>query len=238
MRDLRATGAGCGAVMAVEGSTGVAMITTIEGGENTIVVAAGANVAVTREAIEAAWPVIARAGMVLVQLEIPMEAVVEVVRRCAEAGVPVMLDPAPAGELPEAVLRGVTWLTPNETEATVLCGEDVAGADVATMERVAGKLMRMGARNVAIKLGGRGVYVMTPEAHGPVPAFAVRVTDTTAAGDCFNGAFAVALLSGSEVMEAARFAAAAAALSTTRSGALPSMPSMEEVRALLEASGD
>ena len=237
MRDLRATGAGCGAVTEVEGSTGVAVITTATGGENTIVLAAGANAAMTREAIEAAWPVIAGAGMVLLQLEIPMDAVAEVVRRCAEARVPVMLDPAPAGELPEDVLRGVTWLTPNETEARALCGEELAGADMVAMERVAAKLTGRGTRNVAIKLGGRGVYVMTPGGQGLVPAFAVDVQDTTAAGDCFNGAFAVALLSGSEVMEAARFAGAAASLSTTRAGALPSMPSMAEVREFLASAG-
>ncbi len=236
-RDLKATGAGCEAVVEVEGSTGVAMITTIQGGENTIVIAAGANAAMTVEAMEAAWPVIAAAGMVLMQLEIPMETVAALGSRCAEAGIPVMLDPAPARALPRELLRAITWLTPNEAEARVLCGEDLAVADAVALERAAGKLMEMGARNVAIKLGGRGVYVRTPEGHGVVPAFAVRVTDTTAAGDCFNGAFAVALLSGSEVMEAARFAAAAAAISTTRAGALPSMPSMEAVRELLEASG-
>ena len=235
-RDLQAAGAGCGAVMEVEGGTGVAVITTVAGGENTIVLAAGANAAMTREVIEVVWPLLAGAGMVLLQLEIPMEAVTEVVRRCAEAAVPVMLDPAPARELPRELLRGVTWLTPNETEARVLCDEDLANADEIAMERTARKLMAMGAQNVAMKLGRRGVYVVTPEVQGLVPAFAVGVRDSTAAGDCFNGAFAVALLSGSEVMEAARFAAAAAALSTTRAGALPSMPRMEEVRELLKAT--
>ncbi len=232
-RDLEAAGAGCGAVMEVEGSTGVAVITTTASGENTIVLAAGANGAMDSAAVEGAWPVIAGAGMVLLQLEIPLETVMEVARRCAAAGVPVMLDPAPARELPEELLRAVTWLTPNETEARELEGIDLAEAGDEGMERAAGRLMAKGARNVALKLGGRGVYVATEERRGLVPAFAVEVCDTTAAGDCFNGAFAVALLEGAEVMEAARFACAAAALSTTRAGALPSMPTRAEVEGSL-----
>jgi len=232
-QELEATGAGCEGVMAVEGSTGVAVITTVEGGENTIVIAAGANGAMGVEAIEAAWPVIAEAGMVLLQMEIPMEAVMAVAERCAAAGVPVMLDPAPARELPGELLRLVTWLTPNETEARVLCGEELTGADEERLGRAAERLMARGVRNVAIKLGGRGVYVATAEVRVLVPAFAVEVRDTTAAGDCFNGAFAVTLLDGAEVREAARFAVGAAALSTTRTGALPSMPVKEEVVELL-----
>ena len=144
-----------------------------------------------------------------------------------------MLDPAPARELPEELLRAVTWLTPNETEARMLCGIAMEDASEAVLDSAAAKLMAMGARNVAIKLGGRGVYVVTAKARGLVPALAVEVVDTTAAGDCFNGAFAVALLGESEVMEATRFAVAAAALSTTRAGALPSMPRRAEVEALL-----
>lgn len=232
-RDLEATGAGCAEVKEVEGSTGVAVITTVSGGENTIVLAAGANEAVDGEAVEAAWPVIAAAGMVLLQLEVPLETVLAVARRCVTARVPVMLDPAPARELPEELLRAVTWLTPNETEARVLCGNSME--DDAGVERGAEQLMAMGAGNVALKLGQRGVYVMTAETRGLVPAFAVEVVDTTAAGDCFNGAFAVALLRGLEVMEAARYAVAAAGLSTTRAGALPSMPAGAEVEALLGA---
>ena len=232
-RDLAATGAGCDAVRAVEGSTGVAVITTVAGGENTIVITSGANGAMDVTAVEAAWPVIAVAGMVLLQLEIPLETVVEVARRCAAAGGPMMLDPAPARDLPEELLRSVTWLTPNETEAEVLCGEELTEAPEEVLERAAGKLMRMGARNVAIKLGRRGVYVATADERELVPGFAVKVVDTTAAGDCFNGAFAVALLEGKAVMEAARFACAAAAVSTTRVGALPSMPGRSEVEKLL-----
>ena len=234
-RDLEATGAGCEAVRVVEGSTGVAVITTVAGGENTIVLAAGANGAVDAAAIEAVWPVIAGAGMVLLQLEISLETVVAVAGRCAAAGVPVMLDPAPARELPEELLRAVTWLTPNETEAQRLGGFSLE--EEAPIERGAERLMRMGARNVAIKLGERGVYVATPDERGLVPAFAVSVKDTTAAGDCFNGALGVALLEGRPVMEAARFACVAAALSTTRAGALPSLPTRAEVEGLLAAQG-
>ena len=104
-RDLQAAGAGCGAVTEVEGSTGVAVITTVAGGENTIVLAAGANGAMDVAAVQAAWPVISGAGMVLLQLEIPLDTVMEVARRCMATGVPVMLDPAPARPLPEELLR-------------------------------------------------------------------------------------------------------------------------------------
>ncbi len=230
-REVEATGAGCGAVETAEGSTGVAVITTVAGGENTIVIAAGANGVMDVAAVEAAWPVIRGAGMVLLQLEIPLETVVEVARRCAAAGVPVMLDPAPVRELPEELLRAVTWLTPNETEARMLCGVEME--DDAAMEQGAERLLATGVGNVALKLGGRGVYVATPDKRELVPGFATEVVDTTAAGDCFNGAFAVLLLEGAEVMEAARFACAAAALSTTRAGALPSMPTRDEVQSLL-----
>ena len=232
-RDLQATGAGWGAVREVEGSTGVAVITTVAGGENTIVIAAGANGAMDIAAMEAAWPLIAGAGMVLLQLEIPLETVMEVARRCEGAGVPVMLDPAPARELPEELLRAVTWLTPNETEARVSCGLAMEDASDAVLDAATGKLMARGVRNVLLKLGRRGAYVATAAGRGLVPAFAVEVEDTTAAGDCFNGAFAVALLEGEPVMAAARFACAAAALSTTRVGALPSMPTRAEVEGLL-----
>ena len=162
-RDLEATGAGCGAVTEVDGSSGVAAITTVAGGENTIVIAAGANEAMDVAAVEAAWPVIASAGMVLLQLEIPLETVMEVARRCAAAGVPVMLDPAPARALSEELLRSVRWLTPNETEAEVLCGVSLRDASEAALDDAASRLMAMGAWGVALKLGGRGVYVATAD---------------------------------------------------------------------------
>ena len=161
-----------------------------------------------------------RASMILVQLETPLEAVVRLAEQAWEAKAPLMLDPAPARPLPEALLSRTTWLTPNETEAQILLGRvniDPAAA--------AEKLLAMGVRNVALKLGSQGVFLAGRDCPAQqVPAFTVKAVDTTAAGDCFNAAFAVALTRGKPPAVAARYAAAAAAISVTRAGAQPSLP--------------
>jgi ribokinase len=167
--------------------------------------------------------------MILVQLETPLEAVMRLAEQAWEAKTPLMLDPAPARPLPELLLSRTSWLTPNETEAQTLLGRvHIEPAEAAE------KLLRMGVRNVALKLGSQGVFLAGRDCpQQRVPAFAVEVVDTTAAGDCFNAAFAVALTRGKAPAEAARYAAAAAAISVTRAGAQPSLPSAAEVEAFL-----
>jgi ribokinase len=216
----------------VHGPSGNALITVAAGGQNTIVVTPGANAALRPENLDADRATLRDASMVLVQLETPLETVERLAAICAAAGVPLMLDPAPARALSAALLRQVTWLTPNQTEAAQLLGEP----ELRDPAEAAQRLLAMGVKNVALKLGERGVFLTGQDvAAVHVPGFPVTPVDTTAAGDCFNGAFAVALMQGMVPVEAARFACAAAALSTTRAGAQPSMPRREDVLQMLGA---
>jgi len=166
--------------------------------------------------------------MVLCQLEIPMDTLVYTLDFCAQAGVPVMLDPAPAADLPEAIWRQVAWFTPNETEAEHYVGDGMSA------EETAKRLLAKGLRGVALKRGAEGAYVAIAGGRAEwVRPFKVDAVDTVAAGDCFNGAFAVALLEDKDPWDAARFAGAASAISVTRRGAAVSMPSRAEVDAFL-----
>jgi ribokinase len=136
--------------------------------------------------------------------------------------------------LPPEVLRRVSWITPNETEAQILTGGRVSALSRPDPEDLARRLLALGAKNVLLKLGERGAYVATDEGmRAAIPAYVVEAVDTTAAGDAFNGAFAVALARGASALEAAQFATAAAAISVTRYGALPSMPTQAEVEAFM-----
>ena len=230
---LKTAGVGTRAVQTVEGPCGVAHISRADNGENSIIVISGANRSVTASYMDAHQQLVQSAQMILVQLETPMDAVLRLAEHAAAANVPLMLDPAPAAPLPEALVKQTTWLTPNETEAQVLLGRVHSEP-----EEAAEKLLRMGARNVALKLGAQGVFLAgrdcTPQR---IPGFAVQAVDTTAAGDCFNAAFAVALTRNQPPAEAARYAAAAAAISVTRVGAQPSLPTGAEVEAFLSQAG-
>ena len=226
---LEAAGVDTHAVQMVGGPCGVAHIARADNGENSIIVVAGANRLLSAAYIDTHLAAVQRSSMILVQLETPLEAVVHLAEQAWEAKVGLMLDPAPARPLPEALLRHTTWLTPNETEAQTLLGRvniDPAAA--------AEKLLAMGVQNVALKLGSQGVFLAGRDcAAQQVPAFKVEAVDTTAAGDCFNAAFAVALTRGNPPAVAARYASAAAAISVTRAGAQPSLPTSSEVEAFL-----
>lgn len=212
----------------VEGASGVAIILS-GGGNNMIVVAPGANDALTAGAIDKS----AFAGIrfVLAQLETPLDGVMEIARSARAVGAVFILDPAPARALPSELLAQVDWLTPNESEACTLLGLKSLGAP----DEMARRLKALGSRGVVLKMGGQGA-VLLGEDDTPVtiPAHKVAVADTTAAGDAFNGAFAVALSEGKSPLEAVRFAMAAAAISVTRHGAQPAMASRAEIDALLE----
>jgi ribokinase len=218
------------AVSVSKGSSGVAVILVAASGENSIVVVPGANAHVSPADLDAHVEIIRGAGMVLAQLEIPLETVLHLAAICEREGVPLMLDPAPARELPPELLHRTTWFTPNETEAAAYTHTQPGAENAAT----AHALMEQGIAGVVLKLGARGAYLATHDGEAyTVASFPVKAVDTTAAGDCFNGSFAVALLSGSKPQEAARFAAAASAISVTRAGAQPSMPTLAEVKTLL-----
>jgi ribokinase len=226
--NLKHAGVGTDAVKRVEGPSGVAPILVADNGENSIVVVPGANGKVDSAYVDRHAALIRSAGMVLCQFELPMETVSYTLALCAEAGVPVMLDPAPAASLPDPVWNQVAWLTPNETEAAFYLHEDAKPEDAAQ------HLLARGLKGVVLKRGAEGSYIAVAGGRAAlVPAFKVDAIDTVGAGDCFNGAFAVALLEGKDPWTAARFASAAAAISVTRRGAQASMPSRAEVDAFL-----
>ena len=233
---LAAAGVDVGAVQSVPGPSGVALITTAASGENNIVVVPGANGLLTPNSIEQARPLLESAGYILVQLEIPLETVEFLGSFAEQRRIPLMLDPAPARELPKELLKKVTWLTPNESEAEILVKKKINKDADDSVYEAADELIRLGPQNVVLKLGSRGCLIAERgQAKEFVAAFPVNAVDTTAAGDAFNGAFAVELVRGQSARESARFACAAAAISVTRAGAQPSMHTRQEVEAFLRA---
>jgi len=232
---LERAGVDVSAVATSEGASGVALIVVSDTGSNAIVVVPGANGLLTPEDIDTNIATIRSAGMVLTQLEIPMETTLHLASICEREGVDLMLDPAPARDLPPGLLAGIAWLTPNETEAAFYVHEAAEDHSAIDSAATAQRLLDLGAGNVVLKLGSKGAYVAaSSQPHTLVPSFEVKAIDTTAAGDCFNGAFAVGLMKGKGAVASAQFAAAAAALSVTRAGAQPSMPSLAEVEQLLQ----
>jgi ribokinase len=177
--------------------------------------------------VAAARALFAPGAILLVQLESPLGAVRAAVARAGAAGMRVILNPAPARPLPDALLRRVDFLTPNEHEAGALTGVRVDGERAAA--RAAQQLRRRGVRCVIVTLGARGAFVASDEHRVLVPPFRVRAVDTTGAGDVFNGALAVALAEGRALLEAVRFGQAAAAISVTRCGAQSSAPARAEI---------
>ena len=210
----------------VEGASGVAIIMS-GGGNNMIVVAPGANDALTADVIDKS--AFAGVRFVLAQLETPLEGVIKAARLARAQGAVFILDPAPARALPPELLNNVDWLTPNESEACLLLGLKELGDPL----QAARQLKALGPRGVVLKLGGQGVVLLENDQPVPVPARKVAVLDTTAAGDAFNGAFAVALSEGKAPLEAVKFASAAAAISVTRHGAQPAMASRGEIDGML-----
>jgi ribokinase len=213
--------------------SGVALIFVGSDGENSIAVAGGANQQLSRRDVAAARGLITRARILLLQLETPLQTVAAAARLARRAGVDVILNPAPACPLPDALLRDVSLLTPNETEASLLTGCRVSG--ITSAAKAARILLARGVATVIITLGARGAFVATGELAQLVPGFRVKAVDTTAAGDVFNGALAVRLAEGSALLEAVRFAHAAAAISVTRPGAQPSIPNRREILSMLRS---
>jgi ribokinase len=211
--------------------SGVALIIVDDQGENSIAVASGANGNLSVSDVEAAAEDIKNAGIVLMQLETPIETIEAAAALAVKNGVQVILNPAPAQPLSDALLQHITILTPNETEAEMLTG--IAVQDEADAEKAAQALIDKGVTSVIITLGAAGAYVYSDEFKGMVPGFIVNPVDTTAAGDTFNGTLAVALAEGKALTEAVTFANAAAAISVTTLGAQPSAPSRDSVEKFL-----
>ena len=210
--------------------SGVALITVDSKAENSIVVASGANADVTVSDIDSVADIIKSSGILLLQLEIPMDAVVRAAEIAFEAGVQVVLNPAPATSLPAELLKCVSILIPNETEASAISGIDINNLETASA--AAERLKGMGVREVIITMGSRGSMVCDGECTF-VPAVKVNAVDTTAAGDTFCGGVCVALSEGKALSEAVKFATAASSIAVQRPGAQDSVPSRCEVDKLL-----
>jgi ribokinase len=212
-----------------EGSSGIAVISVSAKGENSIIVTPGANWDVSPADLEHHRNVIRDAGIVLAQLEIPMKTVECLAQMCARENVPLVLDPAPACKLPETMFKQIAWLTPNQTEAMFFLNGAEAGAAF-DAQALARELLQMGVHGVVLKMGENGALVANSESSvTALRAFQVKAIDTTAAGDAFNGGFAVGLMKGMSPSESAGFATAVAGVSVTRPGAQPSMPTLKEV---------
>jgi len=233
---LEQAGVDISGVPTSESSSGVALIVVSERGENSIVLAPGANSKVTPADIDANISILRSAGMVLAQLEIPLQTVEYLARVCAREGVPLILDPAPALELPPDIFKDIAWFTPNQTEAAFYLGDQLAESKQQSPAEMAKTLLSKGCRGVVLKMGADGSYLGSQAGVGSfVPAFSVNAIDTTAAGDAFNAGFATALMLGKSPLDGAVFAAAVAAISVTRTGAQPSMPCMAEVEEFIRS---
>ena len=211
--------------------SGTALITVDKKAQNSIVVAPGANWKLSPSDIKRAESAIKSAACVVLQQEIPEETVECAISLAFAHKVPVILNPAPARKINKAVIKKVYLLNPNETEAQFLTGVKITSEKSA--KAAAKKLLRLGAANVIITLGSRGVFAAGRGFEMPVPAFKVKAIDTTAAGDTFTGGFAAAFVSGKDFYECVRFASAAAALCVTKKGAQSSVPYRKEVEQFL-----
>ena len=220
----------CQAVSTVEDSSGVALIVVDDNSQNAIVIVAGANGALTPEVIDRFDAVLQAADVIICQLEVPDATVGHALKRGRELVKTVILNPAPASRpLPADWYAAIDYLIPNESEASALSGLPVDS--LSTAETAAARLIAMGAGKVIITLGSQGSLFADGKRFEHFPASKVKAVDTTAAGDTFVGGFAAALAAGKSEVEAIRFGQVAAALSVTRAGAQPSIPTLSDVQA-------
>lgn len=229
---LRANGVDISGVTVIPGPSGVALITVDRAGENTIIVVPGANGAIDDD-LARLDRALDGARVLLLQLETPLAAVIEAAQLARRRGITVVLDPAPAQQLPDELYPQIDIITPNETETAVLVG--IAPATEALAAQAAALLLARGVGCAIIKRSDKGVYVASAQQQLHLPPFAVRAIDTVAAGDAFNGGLAAALAESRPLAEAARWGAAAGAIAVTRAGAQPALPTRAEVLALLDA---
>ncbi|MHA6260808.1 ribokinase [Sporosarcina sp. CAU 1771] len=216
--NLTSKGVSVGGVQSV-GMTGQAIIQVSEEGENAIVLFPGANFFITPGQVEQSTSTIEESDLLLLQLEIPLDAVEKAAEIAHEKGVKVILNPAPARDLPDSLLSKVSILTPNETELEILTG--ISGTSEAELKKACGQLIEKGVQAVVVTLGSKGSFYMTANESDFVSAEVVKVKDTTGAGDAFNGALAVGLCKGETLRESIQFASKVAAYVVTKSGAQP-----------------
>ncbi len=211
-------------------ATGIAMIPVAADGENAIVVASGANMQVSEEDVNQARPLMREADILLVQLECPLETVTAAVELAKAYDVPVVFNPAPAQPLSKALLNDLDYLTPNQSELMRLTGES-------DIDQAIQKLKDWGVKKLILTLGANGARVITQDMDEHLPSFEVTAVDTTAAGDAFNGALAVALAEGQPLLDAVWMGMAAGALAATKRGAQTSLPTRDAVNDFLQSHG-
>lgn len=211
----------------VNTETGNAMITVDNNGNNTIIVYGGANKCVNKEIIDKNEDAIIKADFVIFQLEIPIETVEYGIELAKKHNTKVILNPAPAKIFSDNILRNVDIITPNETELVIISGEN-------DLKLGARKLLESGVKEVIVTIGEKGSYYLSNEKEILSESIKVKAIDTTAAGDSFNGALAVAICEGKCIEEALEFSNVVGALTTTKSGAEKSLPYREEVNKILE----
>ncbi|MFK9092995.1 ribokinase [Bacillus salipaludis] len=212
-----------------EGSTGQAIIQVSDSGENSIVLFPGANFLVTPDQIDQEYNVIRNSDVLLLQLEIPLESVEKAIQVAANFEKIIILNPAPAKELPDSLLKKVSLLTPNETELALLTGIEPSSEE--KLMEACKFLLGKGVRTVIVTLGSKGAFYINDKEHGWVEAIKVDAVDTTGAGDAFNGALAVAICRGDSLGEAVKNAAEIAAYVVTKMGAQPEFP--ESIKRLM-----
>jgi ribokinase len=236
-RSLEEAGVNTSLVGVSDRSTGAALIVVRPDGENTIVISPGANETLEATLALAKMPAVGPGDFVLLQLEIPLETVEAVAKFSFDCGATVILDPAPVQPLPRTLLECISYLTPNRTECAALLGIPESDLqDLKLVGEAAEKMLAMGPRAVILKLGSEGCWLRGPGVSKHIPGFPVTSVDTTAAGDVFNAAFAVALAEGATSSQAARFGNAAAALSVTKMGAQSSIPDRAQTDNFLTAA--
>lgn len=212
--------------------SGVAMITVDKNAENCIVVALGANGTMVPNDLTKSVKIIEEATIVLMQLEIPLQTVEYIASLAASHGAKVLLNPAPALELPDSLLKNLFIITPNRKEAEMLTGIEVK--DIETAKEAARIIKKRGVENVIVTLGSEGAVVINDTIIAHVQSIAVNAVDTTAAGDVFNGALAVAIAEGKDILTATAYACKAAAFSVTKMGSQSSAPRKVEVESFVK----
>lgn len=234
LREMRDAGVDTELIGTSSEPSGTAVIFVLPNGDNCIVISTGANADITSTFALDAVEKMDAGDILLCQLETPLEAVSAALRAAHARGMTTILDPAPARDLPESLFSSIDILTPNQTETAILLGRSEQPLDFNEAAPAAKTLRSFGARAVIIKMGAAGCWMSNQREEAAVHGLHVNVVDTTAAGDTFNGALGACLAGGNTLIEAVRFANAAAALSVTKSGAIASIPDLCAVDNLLQ----
>ncbi|PAB60499.1 ribokinase [Anaeromicrobium sediminis] len=225
---LKKDGANVDKVIEIDGvSTGVAMITVDDSGENSIVVVPGANYGIDEDIIENSMDIIKESSVAVTQLEVPLNVVEEFLVEAKKCNKYTILNPAPANVLSENIIKNIDLLTPNETELETITGIKIDSLE--DVDKAAQHLLDMGVKEIIVTLGSKGCVYISKDTKKYYDAFKVDVVDTTAAGDSFTAAIAVGKIKGLSIDEAVEFATKVGALTVTKKGAQSSLPTMEEV---------